>query len=111
MARASGESFSVTTPGGKSFSKQCVKNTDAALAEVCNPNANSLADVCIKKNKVVANHGDQVDFAANPPRVACIGDTHYKLDLAKGMICNMGVTNAPEEVEIKVEDTLSGKLT
>lgn len=105
MARAfDAGTFSLKTAGAKSFSKQCVTATDDT-AEICNPNATSLADVCVVKNTVVVNHGDQVDTT----KVACIGDTHYKLVLAADMICNMN-GNSVENLEIALADTLAGKL-
>lgn len=110
IARAFSEaSFSTTTPGGKSFSKQCSESTKADEAEICNPNATALADVCVKKNIVVVKHGDQVDAASTPPRVACIGDTHYKLSLAKDTICNFNAASV-DDVEVLLADTLSGSV-
>jgi len=110
IARAFSEaSFSTTTAGGKSFSKQCSESTKADVAEICNPNATALADVCVKKNIVVAKHGDQVDAASTPPRVACIGDTHYKLTLAKDTICNFNAASV-DDVEVLLADTLAGSV-
>merc|ERR1711936_1238537 len=80
-----------------------------AAADICLPNATALADVCVKKNIVVAKHGDQVDAASTPPRVACIGDTHYKLTLAKDTICNFNAASV-DDVEVLLADTLAGSV-
>lgn len=107
IARAYSEtSFSTTTAGGKSFSDQCSDSTTADEAEICNPNATALVDVCVKKNTVVAKHGDQV---VDETRVACIGDTHYKLNLKKDTICNFNAASV-DDVEVLLADTLAGSV-
>jgi len=100
------------------------KSTPAADKEICNPNATTYADTCIKESTTLA-HGEfwtkavtPATATSAPEKNTCIGDTAYSTAGTEGQVCNWGGGAADPKVFITAGKTkttfeylLSGSAT